>query len=76
MPHEFTDYPSKPETQASASRGFGPPGKRIGTDLLDPPEAVPPPGLMKKRWPVLFWIGIALLLGAMAAVFVIGLIGD
>jgi hypothetical protein len=48
----------------------------MGTDHLDPPDAVPPPGLMKKRWPVLFWIGIALLLGAMAAVFVIGLIGD
>jgi hypothetical protein len=76
MPHEFTDYPSEPVTRTSASRGFGPPGKRIGTDLLDPPEAIPPSGLMKKRWPVLFWIGIALLLGAMAAVFVIGLIGD
>jgi hypothetical protein len=76
MPHEFTDRPFEPDTQTSASRGFGPPGKKVGTDLLDPPEAVPPSGLMKKRRPILFWIGIALLLGAVAAVFVIGLIGD
>ena len=76
MPHEFTEYPFEPETQTSASRGFGPPGKRIGTDLLDPPEAVPPSGLMKKRRPILFWIGVALLLGAVAAVIVIDPIGN
>jgi hypothetical protein len=76
MPHEFTQYPSEPGTQKSASRGFGPAGERMGTDLLDPPESVPPSGLMKKRRSVFFWIGAALLLGAVAAVIVITLIGD
>jgi hypothetical protein len=76
MPHEFTEYPYKPDTQASASRSVGPPRNTVGTGLLDPPEAIPPSGLMKKRRPIIFWIGIALLLGAIAAVLVIGLIGD
>jgi len=76
MPHEFTEYPHEPDTQTSASRGFKPPRNTIGTDLLDPPEAIPPSGLLKKPRPVIFWIGIALLLGAIAAVLVIGLIGN
>jgi hypothetical protein len=76
MPHEFSEYPYDPDTQTSASRGAGPPRNTIGTDLLDPPEAIPPSGLMKRRRPIIFWIGIALLLGAIAAVIVIGVIGD
>jgi hypothetical protein len=76
MPHEFTEYPYEPDTQTSASRGFKLPGNMIARDLLDPPEAIPPSGLMKKRRPVVFWIAIALLLGPIAAVLVISLIGD
>jgi hypothetical protein len=33
------------------------------------PEISPPPGLMRKRHRVFFWLGIALLLGIVAALF-------
>jgi len=32
-------------------------------------EASPPPGLMRKRRHIFFWLGIALLLGVLAALF-------
>lgn len=38
MPHEFTPSPTEPEAQPAAARSGGrPPGKPVGTDLLDPP---------------------------------------
>jgi hypothetical protein len=42
------------------------------------PEIVPPPprGLMRKRPPIWVWIGLALLLGALIALVLVGLISD
>jgi hypothetical protein len=72
MPHEFTEDPFEPETQATARRGRVPPGKDTGTDVMDREEGVPPRGLVPRRWHISFWLGIALLLGAIVAYFLIG----
>ena len=72
MPYEFTEGPPDPETQAPPSRRSVPPGKISGTDLLEPDGAVPPRGLVPHRWHISFWLGIALLLGAIVAYFLIG----
>lgn len=72
MPYEFTEDPSDPETQASPGRGSSPPGKITGVDLLDRYEPDPPRGLVPRRWHISFWLGIALLLGAIVAYFLIG----
>ena len=45
MQFEFTEHPGVPEAQAASGRGAKPPGKFLGTDLLDAPEVVPPAGL-------------------------------
>jgi len=42
MSHEFNEYEHEPRARASASRNMGLPGKSIGADLIDGPEAVPP----------------------------------
>jgi len=72
MPHEFTEYPPEPEPQPAPSRGGRPPVKRIGIDLLDRPE-VPPPDLAHGLPHISFWSGIALLLGSLLVLFLIGL---
>lgn len=72
MPYEFTEDPQDPETQAAPSRSAVPTGNGIGIDLLEPGEAVPPRGLMPRRWHISFWLGIALLLGAIVAYFLLG----
>jgi hypothetical protein len=41
-----------------------------------PSEASPPPGLMRKQRHVFFWLGIALLLGALVALFFLGFAAD
>jgi hypothetical protein len=74
MPHEFTDYPPEPETQSASGRGARPPYVGIAADLLDPHDATTPPsGLVPRRWHVSVWVGIALLLGALVALFLIGM---
>jgi len=72
MPHEFTEDPQDPKTQSSPSRGSSPPGKITGTDVLDRDEPTPPRGLMPRRWNISFWLGLALLLGAIVAYFLLG----
>jgi len=76
MPHEFTQYPEDPEPQPASGRSIPPPGKWTATDLLDPQEAVPPPGLTRKPFHLSFWLGIALLLGAVVALLLVGLAVD
>jgi hypothetical protein len=73
MPHEFTERPPEPESQPASGGSIRPPGKWTATDLLDPPEAAPPPGLIRKPFHVSFWLGIALLLGALVALVLVGL---
>jgi hypothetical protein len=66
MPYEFTEYEPDPETQASASRGMGPPRKGIGVDVLDAPGETPLPGIF--HWPrISIWVGILALLAAIGA---------
>jgi hypothetical protein len=67
MPSEFAENPHEPETETSSRRGGQPPNKRTGADLLDPIEVPPPSGLVHKRWHISFWLGIALVLGAVLA---------
>jgi len=76
MPSEFVEFPRNPETQTSSTRGARPPGNFVPTDVLDGPEASPPPGLMKKQPHIMFWLGIALLLGAIIAMLLVGLAAD
>jgi len=40
MPYELNEWEHEPETQASSSRGGGPPRKITGAGILDP--SVPP----------------------------------
>jgi hypothetical protein len=72
MPYEFTEGTRDPNTPADPGRSAVPPGKRIGTDRNEPGEAVPPRGLVPRRWHISFWLGLALLLGALVAYFLIG----
>ena len=76
MPSEFIEFPRNPETKSSSSRGSNPPDNFIPTDTVEGPEVSPPPGLMKKRRHILFWLGIALLLGAFIALLLVGLASD
>jgi hypothetical protein len=76
MPFEFTEHPRAPETQAAPNRRAQPPGKIVGIDMLDAPDVVPSPGLMHRRRPVWFWLGVALLLGAVIALVLVGLVAD
>lgn len=36
MPYEFTEWPYEPEPEPAGQMGRHPPGKRIGTDVLEP----------------------------------------
>jgi hypothetical protein len=72
MQCEFTEHRPDPEAQPSPNPGAAPPGRRIGTDLLEADEAVPPRGLVPRRWHVSLWLAVALLLGAIVAYFLIG----
>ncbi|MGA3294074.1 MAG: hypothetical protein ABSE45_08835 [Candidatus Acidiferrales bacterium] len=77
MPHEFTEYRSKPEPQPASSRGVRPPNKSIGVDLLDRPEA-PLPDLAHRpwHWQISFWWGIALLIGSLLLLLFAGLLSS
>jgi hypothetical protein len=67
MPHDFAEYETEPEPQASGRFG-GPPRKFTGTGVLDPP--VPPkrpPGPIPAAPTSLVWrIAAALLLAGLA----------
>jgi hypothetical protein len=76
MPFEFTGHPRTPETQAASNRGERPPGRIVGVDMLDAPEVVPPAGLLHRRRHIWFWLGVALLLGAVIALVLVGLVSD
>lgn len=43
MPHEFTERPYEPEPEAEARMGGRPPGRRIGTGILEPRQPSPQP---------------------------------
>jgi hypothetical protein len=70
--YEYTEYPPEPEPQPASSRGGRPPNKRIGLDVIDRPE-ISPPDLTRKPPQISFWSGIALLLGALLVLFLLGL---
>jgi hypothetical protein len=76
MPSEFIEFPRDPETKSAASRGTRHPANFISTEALDGLENSPPPGLMKKRPHFSFWLMIALLLGAVIAMLLVGLASD
>jgi hypothetical protein len=76
MPFEFPEHPRAPETQAASDRSAQSSGKIVGIDMFDEPEAVPPPGLMHRRRHIWFWVGVALLLGGLIALILVGLIAD
>jgi hypothetical protein len=76
MPFEFNEHPRTPETQAESSRGAQPPTNGKEIEMLDAPEVVPPPGLMHRRRHIWFWLGVALLLGALIALILVGLTTD
>ncbi len=67
MPYEFSEWEHEPETQASSSRGGGPPRKMTGVGLLDP--TVPP-----KRQGPLFPISAAMVLRIFAAILLFGIL--
>lgn len=70
MPYEFTEYEPDPETQTSASRSMGPPRKRAGVGVLDPPNRPRGPLGSIFQWPqISFWAGILLLLASLAALW-------
>jgi hypothetical protein len=69
VPHDFAEYDSDPEPQASSARFGGPPRKFTGIGVVDPP--VPPkrpPGPIPAAPTSLLWrIAAALLLAGLAA---------
>ena len=71
MPHEFTEWPYEPEAQPSARMGRRPPGKRIGTDLLEPGKqpAAPPEPFMLSPETLRF---LAILMGSGGALALLG----
>jgi len=70
MPHDFAEYESELEPQASPARGGGPPRKFTGIGVLDPPRAPKRPlGPIPSAPTTLLWrIAAALLLATIAAV--------
>jgi len=77
MPSELTEFPSEPQAQPASGRGTRPPDKIVGVDLLDDEgAAVPPQGLMRKPSHIGLWLGLALLLGAIIALLLIGIAAD
>jgi hypothetical protein len=75
MPHEFTEYPSEPEPQPASSRGIRPPVKRTGVDLLDAPEGASLPEVVRTRVRIPLWLGVVLVLAALAIFILLGRFG-
>ena len=75
MVFEFTEHPRTPETQAASNPNAPLPGKFAGIDM-NAPEVVPPAGLMRRRRNIWFWLGVALLLGGLIALILVGLTTD
>ena len=76
MPFEFTEHPRTPETQAPSNGGAQPRGNIVRIDLADALEVVPPAALMRRRRNIWFWLGVALLLGGLIALILVGLTTD
>jgi hypothetical protein len=77
VPHEFSDDPREPAKAAAAERGVRQPVEGTGEDSLDFAEpAEPPRGLMRKRPHVAVWILVALLLGGLIALILVGIASD
>jgi hypothetical protein len=76
MPFEFAEHPRTPETQAPSNGGAQPRGNIVGIDLADALEVVPPAALMRRRQNIWFWLGVALLLGGLIALILVGLTTD
>jgi len=76
MPSELTEFPRSRETQSASPRSAPSPDQFVATDVLDGPELDPPRGLMKKQRHISFWLGIALVLGALIALMLLGIASD
>ena len=76
MPYEFAENEYELDPQASSTRGGGPPHKRTGIGVLDPP--FPPkrlPGPIPAAPTSLFWLmAAALLLAGLAAAILLQLL--
>jgi hypothetical protein len=76
MPSDFIEFSRDPDTKSASGRVIRPPEDFVPTDVLDGRETSPPPGLMKKRPRIWFWLMIALLLGGFIALLLVGLTSD
>jgi len=76
MPSGLTEFRRSRGTQSASPRSVPSSDDFVATDLLDGPEATPPRGLMKKQRHISFWLGLALLLGALIALMLLGIASD
>lgn len=73
MGYEFTNEPPEPETKSSSRQKARPEVKDTGADFLELRDPVEPPaGLMRKRPHIIVWLAIALFLGGLIALALIG----
>ena len=83
MPRDPADYPPEPVTKPSSSREIFP-SPRSAQNKDDeyeyvhsgPPIDPRPPLALPRKRPFIVWIGIALLLGGLVALIVVGLTSD
>jgi hypothetical protein len=73
MPLGFTEPPRAPKTQPSSEGGELPPDEVVGAGKDDAPEVSPPTALMRRRRNTWFWLGIALLLGAVISLALVAM---
>jgi hypothetical protein len=76
MSRDFTPEPSVPDPIPISDRQNVAESGGADTEAGNPPEINVPAKLMPKRPPIFFWIGIALLLGALVALVLVGLWSD
>jgi hypothetical protein len=76
MSRDFTPEPSVPDPIPISDRQNVAESGGTDTEAGNPPEINVPAKLMRKRPPISFWIGIALLLGALVALVLVGLWSD
>ncbi|HSY59072.1 MAG TPA: hypothetical protein VK795_05895 [Terriglobales bacterium] len=75
MPHEPDARSSDPASRPASSREVLAPAFRADQLPFDSGPLKPPLALPKKR-PLIFWIGIALLLGGLIALILVALSSD
>ena len=76
MPCEFAENEHELDPQASSTRGGGPPPKRTGIGVLDPPfPPKRPPGPIPAAPTSLLWRMAAALLTGLAAAILLLLLG-